>query len=111
MCRFCQVPTFCHDTICKFSWNASDTKQLAAQNFEGMLQVQYSGLALRYGIPVKPQCAIPMFEGLLDEPMNSLILNLLFILAEWHAYAKLRLHSKTTLSFLDTGTTHLGMYM
>lgn len=49
-----------------------------------------------------------MFEDLLPEPFNTLVLDLLFELATWHGLAKLRLHTDTTLSFLDTSTTRLG---
>jgi len=35
-------------------------------------------------------------------------LTLLFELATWHALAKLRLHTDTTLGFLETSTTRLG---
>ena len=51
-----------------------------------------------------------MFEGLLPEPFNSLVLTLLFTFAEWHAYAKLRLHTETTVSFFKTCTERLGKF-
>jgi hypothetical protein len=41
-------------------------------------------------------------------PHNDIILDLLFILATWHGYAKLRLHTETTLSDFDGTTTALG---
>jgi hypothetical protein len=37
--RYRQVPTFGWDTIRKFSTNCSDMRQLAARDFEDMLQV------------------------------------------------------------------------
>ncbi|GLB33254.1 hypothetical protein LshimejAT787_0101380 [Lyophyllum shimeji] len=89
--RFRQVPTFGRDTIRKFSNNASGMKKLAARDFEDLLQ-----------------CAIPVFEGLLPAPHNGIILDLLFDLAVWHAFAKLRLHTSTTLLFHDKATTTLG---
>lgn len=49
-----------------------------------------------------------MFENLLPDPHNRTILNLLFDLATWHAYAKLRLHTSDTLSFFDTATLTLA---
>ena len=45
---------------------------------------------------------------MLPDPHNSTILNLLFDLATWHAYAKLRLHTSDTLSFFDTAMLTLG---
>lgn len=53
------------------------------------------------------QCAIPVFDGLLDEPYNSLFMDLLFSAAEWHALAKLRLHSSRTVEDLRNVTTAL----
>lgn len=57
------------------------------------------------------QCAIPVFEGLLDEPCNTLLMQLLYRAAEWHALAKLRMHSDTTLKLLDDCTTRFGSLM
>ncbi|KIJ58068.1 hypothetical protein HYDPIDRAFT_103322 [Hydnomerulius pinastri MD-312] len=53
-------------------------------------------------------CAIPVFEGLLPAPQNQMVLDLLFDLATWHAYAKLRVHTDDTLAFFDTATTTLS---
>lgn len=54
------------------------------------------------------QCFIPVFEGLLPEPHNSAILQLVFCLAHWHGLAKLRMHSDVTLAILDKETTAVG---
>ena len=35
-------------------------------------------------------------------------MDLLFALATWHAYAKLRLHTDSTLAFFETATSILG---
>ncbi|KAF8228056.1 hypothetical protein L208DRAFT_1145210, partial [Tricholoma matsutake] len=48
---------------------------------------------------------IPSAEGLLPEPYNCKCMTLLFHLAEWHALAKLRMHTKHTLNQLDQATT------
>ncbi len=66
-------------------------KKLAARDWEDMLQV-----------------AIPVFDGLLDEPYNSIVLDMLFLLASWHALAKLRMHTDTTLSVFEKTTADLG---
>ncbi|KAF8059028.1 hypothetical protein FPV67DRAFT_1426930 [Lyophyllum atratum] len=89
--RFRLVPTFGRDTIRRFSRNASEMKKMAARDFEDLLQ-----------------CIIPVFEGLLEEPHNSNVLELLFCFAHWHGLAKLRLHSGLTLELLDNETTALG---
>jgi len=44
----------------------------------------------------------------LPSPHNEIILDLLFTLATWHAYAKLRLHTSTTLAMLEKATKMLG---
>src|ERR1700724_3062038 len=54
------------------------------------------------------QCAIPVFEGLLPEPHNKRLLELLFLLASWQGLAKLRLHTEDTLQLLDNVTASLG---
>ena len=54
------------------------------------------------------QCAIPVFEGLLPGRHNNIVLDLLFDLATWHAFAKLRLHTEQTLELFDAATNYLG---
>ena len=51
---------------------------------------------------------LPVFEGLLPAPHNNILLDLLFDLATWHAYAKLRLHTDQTLKLFDAATEYLG---
>jgi len=52
-----------------------------------------------------------VFEGLLPEPYNAIIMTLLYQTAEWHVFAKLRLHTKSTLQHLERLTTELGQLM
>ncbi len=40
--------------------------------------------------------------------MDKIVLDLLWDLAVWHALAKLRLHTDSTLKILDQGTTNVG---
>lgn len=54
------------------------------------------------------QCALPVFDGLFPEPYNSVVLDLLFLCAHWHALAKLRMHTDQTLELLDDITISLG---
>ncbi|TBU53092.1 hypothetical protein BD310DRAFT_981403 [Dichomitus squalens] len=92
--RFSLVRTFGRGLIRPFGGNVSAMKKLAARDFEQLLI-----------------CAIPVFEGLLPEPYNSLVLDLLFELAMWHAYAKLSLHTEPTLSAFEAKTVALGKAM
>ena len=108
-CR--EVPTFGQNTIWKFFRNMSEMKQLAAHDWEDLLQVRIipgfgEGIALR-GQPMQ-QCAIPVFDSLLLEPDNKKIPELLFILAYWQELAKLQLHTENTLNLLDNITNALG---
>lgn len=57
------------------------------------------------------QCAIPVFEGLLDEPYNTMLMQLLYRAAEWHALAKLWMHTRATLDLLEKCTVNLGQLM
>lgn len=49
-----------------------------------------------------------MFEKLLPSPHDRIVLDLLFILCTWHACAKLRLHTTSTMGFLKEMTRSLG---
>lgn len=65
--------------------------------------VQFHCLSLLY-----TQCAIPVFDGLLPEPHNQAVLELLFVMAHWHGLAKLRMHNDLTLEVMDAVTVSLG---
>lgn len=49
-----------------------------------------------------------MFDGLLPEPHNRAILDLLFVMAHWHGLAKLRMHHDLTLEIMESVTVSLG---
>ncbi|KIK32237.1 hypothetical protein CY34DRAFT_47013, partial [Suillus luteus UH-Slu-Lm8-n1] len=85
--RFRQVPSYGNGVIRKFANNTSEMKKLAARDFEDILQV-------------RPLCAIPVFEGLFPEGHDAIVQSLLYRFAQWHALAKLRMHSESTLSML-----------
>ncbi|KAJ7642811.1 hypothetical protein B0H17DRAFT_884233, partial [Mycena rosella] len=89
--RFRKVPTFGRSTIRRFHANVSEMKKMAARDFEDILQ-----------------CAYAVFEGLLPEPHNTIILTLIYIFATWHAYAKLRMHSDSTIKTFRGVTKKLG---
>ncbi|EIW73877.1 hypothetical protein CONPUDRAFT_68210, partial [Coniophora puteana RWD-64-598 SS2] len=87
-----KIPPFGRGTIRRFPGNVCDMKQLAARDFEDMLQ-----------------CAIPVFEGILpDEEHNLILLDMLFYLANWHGLAKLRLHTDDSLDQLEHATFDLS---
>ncbi|KIK34655.1 hypothetical protein CY34DRAFT_97579 [Suillus luteus UH-Slu-Lm8-n1] len=89
--RYRKVPSFGQATIRRFSSNVSELSNMAARNYEDLLQ-----------------CSIPVFEGLLPAPHNKILMNLLFTMSHWHGLAKLRMHSEITLEILNQQTTHLG---
>ncbi|KIM52323.1 hypothetical protein SCLCIDRAFT_141368, partial [Scleroderma citrinum Foug A] len=66
---------FGHDTIRCFCSNSSKMKKMAARDFKDLLL-----------------CSIPVFEKLLPEPHNTLVMTLLFLLCHWHGLAKLCMH-------------------
>ena len=51
---------------------------------------------------------IPAIEGLLLEPHNTKLLTLLYHLAEWHAFAKLWVHTEHTLGAMEKATSAIG---
>ena len=58
-------------------------------------------------IPACAQCIMPVFEGLLPPRHNEIVLNLLFELATWHAFARLRVHTDGTLDMFQASTKSL----
>jgi hypothetical protein len=85
-------------------------KKLAARDYEDILQVSTIEIFKNMALDFCPhfQDAIPVVDGLLEEPYNSMILTVLYRLAEWHALAKLRMHTEHTLQQLERSTTILG---
>jgi hypothetical protein len=49
-----------------------------------------------------------VLEGLLPAPHGDRLLRLLYVFAQWHGLAKLRLHTEHTVALLDDCTTQLG---
>ncbi|KIJ43684.1 hypothetical protein M422DRAFT_252926 [Sphaerobolus stellatus SS14] len=83
--------TFGRGTIRKFGHNVSELKKLAARDYEDILQ-----------------SILPVCEGLFEEPHSAIIRKLIFVCAEWHALAKLRMHTEFTLQRLEVATTAVG---
>ncbi|KAF7335684.1 GLOBIN domain-containing protein [Mycena venus] len=89
--RFRKMPTFGRSTIRRFHANVSEMKKMAARDFEDILQ-----------------CCFAVFEGLLPEPHNTIILTLIYVFATWHAYAKLRMHTDSSVTSFRAVTRELG---
>ncbi|KAK7468245.1 hypothetical protein VKT23_002754 [Stygiomarasmius scandens] len=89
--RFRKIPSFGRGTIRRFYGNVSDLKRKGASDHEDVLQV-----------------IMPCIEGLFPEPHNSEILDLIFDLQNWHAHAKLRLHTDATLQSFSHATKEIG---
>ena len=51
---------------------------------------------------------LPVLNGLLPSPHNEAVLDLVFVMGCWHAYAKLHLHTELTLTLFEHVTTDLG---
>jgi len=49
-----------------------------------------------------------VLDGLLPDPHGAAILDLVFVMGCWHAYAKLRLHTEHTLASFERLTADLG---
>ncbi|KAG9120845.1 hypothetical protein FRC07_003499 [Ceratobasidium sp. 392] len=88
--RFRSVPTF-GSTIRKFAEDVADMGRIAARDFEDILQ-----------------CCLPVFEGLLPESCDDAAQRLLFVFAQWHGLAKLRLHTKSTLTIFKSLTVKMA---
>ena len=60
------------------------------------------------GLISTEQCAIPVFDHLFPKAHHEILMDLLFELATWHALAKLRLHTESTIVALEHSTRCLG---
>ncbi|TCD66065.1 hypothetical protein EIP91_001873 [Steccherinum ochraceum] len=89
--RYRAMPTFGRDTIGKFTRNTSGMKKLAARHWEQILK-----------------CSMPCFEGLFPATYDAVVQDLLFTMSTWHALAKLRMHTDSTVAFFKDMTTALG---
>ncbi|KZV99192.1 hypothetical protein EXIGLDRAFT_712500 [Exidia glandulosa HHB12029] len=89
--RYRDTPTFSSSTIRRFPTCVSEMSRMTAQDFEDLLV-----------------CAIPCFDRLFPEAVDTEISQLLFRAAEWHALAKLRMHTDSTLVLLHNATIRLG---
>ncbi|TBU49530.1 hypothetical protein BD309DRAFT_1025917, partial [Dichomitus squalens] len=87
-----RMPTFGRDRIRRFWHDVSSRKRLAARDYEAFLIVS---------------TIMPAYEGLLDLPDDQTVADLLFELANWHALAKLRLHTEVTLDIFRITTKHM----
>lgn len=54
---------------------------------------------------------MPVFDGLFSPDINTIVQDCFFTLCYWHALAKLRLHTKSTLQLLEKATTDLGFQL
>jgi len=107
--RFRLIPSFGKGTIRRFPTNVSDVRQNVARHFEDVLQVSRAVFTdSNTDLLLSKQCAIPAFEGLFPKEHDDVIQLLLFRLAEWHALAKLRLHTDDSLNKLDEALNALG---
>ncbi|KAK1216597.1 hypothetical protein PQX77_020771 [Marasmius sp. AFHP31] len=90
--RFRKVPTFDNGTIRRFVNNVTLMKKFAFRDFEDVMQ-----------------CSIACFEGLLPEPHNEVVLDLLWDFNVLMAYASLGMHTDSTVASLDSTITQYGM--
>ncbi|KAI0349313.1 hypothetical protein OH77DRAFT_1507530 [Trametes cingulata] len=88
--RMRHMPTYGRDKIRRFWNDVASRKNVAARDYEDFLI-----------------CAMPAFEGLLPLKDDETVADLLFELVNWHALAKLRLHTDITLSIFRTATRHM----
>ncbi|TFK18092.1 hypothetical protein FA15DRAFT_660969 [Coprinopsis marcescibilis] len=88
--RFCNIPSF-GQAIRKFASNMSNMSRRAARDYEDVLQ-----------------CSIAVFENFFEDPDGEIIAKLLYLCCQWHAFAKLQLHTDRTLELFEATTVALG---
>ncbi|KAH7903466.1 hypothetical protein BJ138DRAFT_1107647 [Hygrophoropsis aurantiaca] len=109
----------CHDGIDRLVQTFMQTMVAAARNAIYRLRSPVKGSAVEALLKefslvptAMPNffsfCAILTFEGFFPVPHDNIIRTLLFQLAEWHALAKLRLHTDESLELLDNSLKALA---
>ena len=102
-----RMPTFGRDRIRKFWHDVASRKKLAARDYEAFLQVRrrriLGGVYCANDL-ICSKTIMPAFEGLLPLRDDQTVADLLFELANWHALAKLRLHTDVTLDIFRAAT-------
>ncbi|KAF5356693.1 hypothetical protein D9758_013746 [Tetrapyrgos nigripes] len=92
--QFKKCPPFGRCTIRRFTDDTTSMKRIAARDYEDILQ-----------------CCPSVFCQLFPPEIDHHTQDLLFAMATWHALAKLRLHSETTLKILEGATHELGIQL
>ncbi|KAG2067230.1 hypothetical protein BDR04DRAFT_1129692 [Suillus decipiens] len=72
------------------------------------LDQRYRQIPIQDETLTRSKCSIPVFDGLLPEPHNRVVLQLLFTMSHWHRLAKLCMHSELTLEIMDKVTSTVG---
>lgn len=96
-------------------WIQLENSQTTYQQWKDLLHVtlktSYRFVWVNSWIPewliYKLQCILPVFEGLVTEEDEEDIFGLIFIPSTWHAYAKLQLHTDSTLASFEALTRPL----
>ncbi|KAJ8085123.1 hypothetical protein PM082_003907 [Marasmius tenuissimus] len=89
--RYRQVPPFGNGTIRRFKSKVSNFSKFAGRDYQDALE-----------------CALPCWEGLFPDDLDSLIQDLLFTFATYERYCNLRQHTDSTIGSMKTTTTQLG---
>ncbi|KAJ8088038.1 hypothetical protein PM082_013589 [Marasmius tenuissimus] len=86
-----QVPPFGNRMIHQFKSKVSNFSKFASHDYQDALK-----------------CALPCWEGLFPDNLDSLIQDLLFTFATYERYCNLRQHTDSTIGSMKTTTTQLG---
>lgn len=105
-------------TIRKFSNDVSGQKKVAARDYEDMLQVHNYIAPFFHSrktyVHDYPQCSLAAFDGILPDEHHAeekIIMDTLFDFSVWHAFAKSRMHTESSLRVFDSITTSLGQQL
>jgi hypothetical protein len=98
-----------HSKICsQLLGNEEDGRARLRGSFAGTASHSHIGIC---HFATHFQCSIPAFEGLLEGEHNRRLMKLLYRTAEWHALAKLRIQTESSLELLDDLTTEFGQLL
>ena len=109
MFRVRAVPPF-SDVIRTYKGDLSDLKQMTAYSYEDSLQVSSCILGVVIvAYLLVGQYVYPVFDGLLDEPHDTIVRELVYSTAMVHSLAKLRIHTTSTAGSLHNEIKRFGV--
>jgi hypothetical protein len=103
--RFRDIPRYHSEVLRSFGSSLTSASHLQAHHWEDIIKARRGAALLCSWWPL--QCCIAVFEGMLKDPLETLLTDALVAMTELHALAKLHMHTDTTMMHLQTAVNEV----